>query len=133
VAAGTAGGSPAVWTGFGWRRVRPAPYLPQAVTRRTACDGNVVGADRLAHDLRGLRQVVGDDRFAGGCAPTGPLAVGFRDGPDAGLTRWRRSAHDPRLARSNMVASIRADLLRRAGRRDDALDWYREALASNGS
>jgi len=42
-------------------------------------------------------------------------------------------AHDPRLARSNLVASIRADLLRRAGRRDDALDWYREALASNGS
>ena len=61
------------------------------------------------------------------------LAVGFRDGPDAGLTALDKVAHDPRLARSNLVASIRADLLRRAGRRDDALDWYREALASNGS
>ena len=61
------------------------------------------------------------------------LAVGFRDGPDAGLAALEKVAHDPRLARSNLVASVRADLLRRAGRRDDALGWYREALASNGS
>jgi RNA polymerase sigma-70 factor (ECF subfamily) len=61
------------------------------------------------------------------------LAVGFRDGPDAGLVALEKVAHDPRLARSNLVASVRADLLRRAGRRDDALSWYREALASNGS
>src|ERR1700677_2790521 len=61
------------------------------------------------------------------------LAVGFRDGPDAGLTALEKVAHDPPLARSNLVASVRADLLRRAGRRDDALSWYREALASNGS
>jgi RNA polymerase sigma-70 factor (ECF subfamily) len=61
------------------------------------------------------------------------LAVGFRDDPDAGLAALERVAHDPRLTRSNLVASVRADLLRRAGRRDDALTWYREALASNGS
>src|SRR5271167_293062 len=61
------------------------------------------------------------------------LAVGFRDGPDAGLAALEKVAHDPRLARSNLIASVRADLLRRAGRRDDALSWYREALASNGS
>src|SRR6201996_2146980 len=61
------------------------------------------------------------------------LAVGFRDGPDAGLAALEKVAHDPRLARSNLVASVRADLLRRAGRRSDALSWYREALASNGS
>ena len=61
------------------------------------------------------------------------LAVGFRDGPDAGLAALEKVAHDPRLARSNLVASVRADLLRRSGRRDDALSWYREALASNGS
>jgi RNA polymerase sigma-70 factor, ECF subfamily len=61
------------------------------------------------------------------------LAVGFRDGPDAGLAELEQVAHDPRLARSNLVASVRADLLRRAGRRDDALTWYREALVSNGS
>ncbi len=61
------------------------------------------------------------------------LAVGLRDDPDAGLAALEQVAHDPRLARSNLVASVRADLLRRAGRPDDALTWYREALASNGS
>jgi RNA polymerase sigma-70 factor, ECF subfamily len=61
------------------------------------------------------------------------LAVGFRDGPDAGLAELEKVAHDPRLARSNLVASVRADLLRRAGRPDDAVTWYRTALASNGS
>jgi RNA polymerase sigma-70 factor, ECF subfamily len=61
------------------------------------------------------------------------LAVGFRDGPEAGLAALEKVAHDPRLARSNLVASVRADLLRRAGRPADALTWYRTALASNGS
>lgn len=61
------------------------------------------------------------------------LAVGFRDGPDAGLAALEMVAHDPRLARSNLAASVRADLLRRAGRQADALTWYRTALASNGS
>jgi RNA polymerase sigma-70 factor (ECF subfamily) len=61
------------------------------------------------------------------------LAVGFRDGPDAGLAALETVTHDPRLARSNLVPSVRADLLRRAGRRADALTWYRTALAANGS
>lgn len=61
------------------------------------------------------------------------LAVGFRDGPDAGLAALEAVAHDPRLARSNLVASVRADLLRRAGRRGEAVHCYREALALNGS
>src|SRR5882762_5229363 len=61
------------------------------------------------------------------------LAVGFRDGFTAGLAELDEVADDPRLARSNTVASIRADLLRRAGRRDEALRWYRIALGRNGS
>lgn len=61
------------------------------------------------------------------------LAVGFRDGPDAGLAALDAVAHDPRLARSNLVATVRADLLRRAGRPAEALTWYRTALESNGS
>lgn len=61
------------------------------------------------------------------------LAVGFRDGPDAGLAALDKVAHDPRLARSNLAASVRADLLRRAGRRAEALIWYRAALQCNGS
>ncbi|WP_102418766.1 RNA polymerase sigma factor [Mycobacterium sp. 4858] len=61
------------------------------------------------------------------------LAVGFRDGPDAGLAALDEVAHDPRLGRSNLVATVRADLLRRAGRPAEALTWYREALDANGS
>jgi RNA polymerase sigma-70 factor (ECF subfamily) len=61
------------------------------------------------------------------------LAIGFRDGFPAGLTALDEVADDPRLARSNTAASIRADLLRRAGRRDEALRWYRVALDHNCS
>lgn len=61
------------------------------------------------------------------------LAIGFRDHPDAGLDALEKVAHDPRLSRSNLVASVRADLLRRAGRTGEAADWYRIALTANGS
>jgi len=61
------------------------------------------------------------------------LAVGFRDGFDAGLAALDEVADDPRLARSNTVASIRADLLRRAGRDAEAQHWYRQALDRAGS
>jgi RNA polymerase sigma-70 factor (ECF subfamily) len=61
------------------------------------------------------------------------LAVGFRDSPDAGLAALNKVVHDPRLARSNLVATVRADLLRRAGRPAEAVTWYRAALESNGS
>ena len=61
------------------------------------------------------------------------LAVGFRDGPEAGLAALERAAHDPRLGRSNLVLTVRADLLRRAGRYGEAAQAYQEALALNGS
>jgi RNA polymerase sigma-70 factor, ECF subfamily len=61
------------------------------------------------------------------------LAVGFRDGFDAALTALDDVADDPRLARSNTVASIRADLLRRAGRHVEAQHWYLQALDRAGS
>ncbi|WP_100514711.1 RNA polymerase sigma factor [Mycobacteroides abscessus] len=61
------------------------------------------------------------------------LAIGLRDGPEAGLAALEKVAHDPRLARSNLAATVRADLLRRAGRYDEAIDWYRTALSANGS
>ena len=61
------------------------------------------------------------------------LAIGFRDGFAAGSGGARAVADDPRLARSNTVASIRADLLRRAGRHDEAVQWYRIALERKGS
>ncbi|WP_156688223.1 RNA polymerase sigma factor [Mycobacterium sp. Marseille-P9652] len=61
------------------------------------------------------------------------LAVGFRDGPAAGLAALDEVADDPRLARSGLVTTLRADLLRRAGRTGEAVVWYRKALQHNGS
>ncbi len=61
------------------------------------------------------------------------LAVGFRDGPQAGLAALDEVADDARLARSNLVATVRAHLLRRAGQPAEAVTWYRAALESNGS
>lgn len=56
------------------------------------------------------------------------LAIGFRDGHAAGLAALDEVADDPLLARSNTVAVIRADLLRRAGRTGEAIHWYGVAL-----
>jgi RNA polymerase sigma-70 factor (ECF subfamily) len=61
------------------------------------------------------------------------LAIGFRDGPQAGLAALDKVAHDPRLARSNLVPTVRADLLRRGGRNAEAVAWYRKAMELNGS
>ncbi|MBV9089799.1 MAG: sigma-70 family RNA polymerase sigma factor [Mycobacteriaceae bacterium] len=61
------------------------------------------------------------------------VAVGFRDGYAAGLAALDDVAGDPRLARSSLTASIRADLLRRDGRISQAAPWYRQALALTGS
>jgi RNA polymerase sigma-70 factor (ECF subfamily) len=61
------------------------------------------------------------------------LAVGFRDGFEAGLSALDDVADDPRLARSGTVATIRADLLRRSGRLSEAAQWYRIALNHSGS
>lgn len=61
------------------------------------------------------------------------LAIGLRDRPSDGLDALDKVAHDPRLTRSNLAATVRADLLRRAGRHREAAQWYRNALELNGS
>jgi RNA polymerase sigma-70 factor, ECF subfamily len=108
------------------------PYLPQAVIaalhatapswQETDWAAICVAYDRLIENTHS--PVARANRA---------LAIGFRDGFTAGLAALDEVADDPRLARSNAVASIRADLLRRAGRRDEALRWYRVALDRNGS
>lgn len=61
------------------------------------------------------------------------LAIGFRDGYDAGLAALDEVADHAGLARLNIVAPIRADLLRRSGRVSEAARWYRVALQHDGS
>jgi RNA polymerase sigma-70 factor, ECF subfamily len=57
---------------------------------RDARDGAILGTDRLAHHLRRLRHAVADDDSPVVRANRA-LAVGFRDGPDAGLAALARS------------------------------------------
>lgn len=108
------------------------PYLPQAViaaVHATAPDWEHTDWATICSAYDRLLQSTDSPVVRANRA----LAIGFRDGTDAGLAALDAVAHDPRLSRSNLVASIRADLLRRAGRRTEAVQWYREALVHNGS
>lgn len=107
-------------------------YLPQAVIaalHATAPSWEHTDWIAICSAYDRLWQITGSPVVATNRA----LAIGFRDGPDAGLAALDDVAGDPRLARSNLVTTVRADLLRRAGRRADALTWYRTALEAGGS
>ena len=56
------------------------------------------------------------------------VAVGFADGPDAGLAALDALAAEPQLAGYGYLAAARADFLRRLGRIAEAQAAYREAL-----
>jgi RNA polymerase sigma-70 factor (ECF subfamily) len=108
------------------------PYLPQAVIaalHATAPTWQQTDWATICRAYDRLIEIAGSPVARANRA----LAIGFRDGFTVGLAALDEVADDPRLARSNTVASIRADLLRRAGRRDEALEWYRIALDRNGS
>jgi RNA polymerase sigma-70 factor (ECF subfamily) len=55
------------------------------------------------------------------------IAVGMRDGPDAGIALVDDLAS--RLPGFRLVPAARADLLQRAGRFEEAAESYRDALA----
>lgn len=56
------------------------------------------------------------------------VAVGFASGPEAGLAALAGLEDD--LAGYPLFPAVRADLLRRAGRRDEAVTAYRDAIHS---
>jgi RNA polymerase sigma-70 factor (ECF subfamily) len=56
------------------------------------------------------------------------VAVGFADGPEAGLAALDRLADEPQLATYAYLPSARAGLLTRLGRDDEAAAAYRGAL-----
>jgi len=121
----------------GLRRLEQAagstgPYLPQAViaalhaTAPSWAETDWAGICRAYDRLLSIfdSPVVRANRA---------VAVGFRDGYAAGLEALDAIADDARLGRSSLLPTIRADLLRRAGRSAEALPWYRQALAVTGS
>ena len=110
----------------------PGPYLPQAVIaalHATAPRWQDTDWATICAAYDRLIAITGSPVARANRA----LAVGFRDGFGAGLAALDEVVDDPRLVRSNTVASIRADLLRRAGRLTEAQQWYRTALDRNGS
>jgi RNA polymerase sigma factor (sigma-70 family) len=56
------------------------------------------------------------------------VAVGFADGPDAGLAALDALADEPRLAGYGYLAAARGELLRRAGRHGEAREAIEEAV-----
>ncbi len=56
-------------------------------------------------------------------------AIGFRDGPQAGLDALQPLLAEPALAGYGYLAAARADFLRQLSRRREAADAYEEALA----
>jgi RNA polymerase sigma-70 factor (ECF subfamily) len=57
------------------------------------------------------------------------VAIGLRDGPQAGLDALDSLLAEPSLATYGYLSAARADFLRRLGRAAEAADAYREALA----
>ncbi|WP_433066007.1 RNA polymerase sigma factor [Dactylosporangium sp. CS-033363] len=57
------------------------------------------------------------------------VALGLRDGPEAGLAALEPLLSEPSLAGYGYLAAARADFLRRLGRREEAALAYEEALA----
>ncbi len=56
------------------------------------------------------------------------IAIGFRDGPEAGLAELDRIGAAPELDGYYLLPAARADFLRRAGRVDEAAVAYEAAL-----
>ncbi|HUQ40807.1 MAG TPA: RNA polymerase sigma factor [Acidimicrobiales bacterium] len=61
------------------------------------------------------------------------VAVAMADGPAAGLRLVEAIEADGALAQYHLVAATRADLLRRLGRRTEAAEAYRRAMAMAGT
>lgn len=57
------------------------------------------------------------------------VAVGFRDGPHAGLHALDPLLDEPLLAAYGYVSATRADFLRQLGRESEAVEAYEEAIA----
>jgi RNA polymerase sigma-70 factor (ECF subfamily) len=60
-------------------------------------------------------------------------AIGFRDGPQAGLDALVPLKDEPVLATYPYLSAARADFLRQLGRQEEARDAYEEALALTGN
>lgn len=114
------------------RRRRPGPYQLQAAiaaTHARAPSWEATDWAAIAELYAALAEVAPSPVVELNRA----VAVGFADGPGAGLAVLEAVADDPRLARGHQAAAVRADLYRRLGRNGDAAGAYRDALTRVGN
>jgi RNA polymerase sigma-70 factor (ECF subfamily) len=114
------------------KRMKPGPYQVQAAV--AACHATAATADDTDwHEIAALY-----DRLARMVpSPVVELnravAIGMADGPEAGLALVDALACTDALRDYHLLPATRADLLRRAGRNDEAVTAYRAALEQAGT
>ncbi|WP_067658394.1 RNA polymerase sigma factor [Nocardia harenae] len=104
-----------------------SPYLPQAeiaAAHATAPSWPETDWHRIVTAYDAITA-------AGAAAPVlvnRAIAIGFRDGPQAGLTELDAIAEHPRLSGTHLLTAAYADAYRRAARYEEAAAHYRAAI-----
>jgi RNA polymerase sigma-70 factor, ECF subfamily len=111
---------------------RPGPYALQAAIAAVHDEAADVATTDWPQVVA-LYDVLADVAPSPVVALNRAVAVAMRDGPAAGLELLDALAADERLRGYHLLLAARADLLRRLGRRTEAADAYREALALVGN
>ncbi|MFC8513337.1 RNA polymerase sigma factor [Streptomyces sp. NPDC057257] len=109
------------------RRGRPGPYQIQAAI--AACHATAPTAEETDWaDIAGLYGELA--RFVPSAVVrlNRTVAVGMADGPEAGLALLAELEQEGDLADYHLLPATRADLLRRAGRAEEAAEAYERAL-----
>jgi RNA polymerase sigma-70 factor (ECF subfamily) len=104
----------------GWYRLQ-AEIAETHVVAATAEDTDW---DRIVNGYDALLRI----RSSAVVALNRVVAIGFRDNPVVALAELDRLTSDGSLAEYPLLPAVRADLLRRAGRRDEAVLAYQDAV-----
>ncbi|MGY1739488.1 MULTISPECIES: RNA polymerase sigma factor [unclassified Blastococcus] len=110
----------------------PSRYALQAAIAAVHA-GAPSWADTDWPEIVGLYGVLGELWPSPVVALNRAVAVGFADGPAAGLAALDRLAAEPQLAGYGYLPAARADMLRRLGRTAEARQAYGEALLLTGN
>ena len=110
------------------RRQRPGPYQVQAAIASCHATADQPSATDWARIAR-LYATLAEMATSAVVELNRAVAVGMAEGPRAGLELVDKLTTSGALRGYHLLPATRADLLRRLGRRPEAADSYREALA----